>query len=665
MTSSKHQPIRRFAVLLTFLFGLPQAWAHGQELVEVTGTLVIQVVDDFAKGSSDLVYVVWDEATDRLIALDLSGRQVAGLSSGDRVRLQGRISHDRLRVGALELLQVKMAAPSAAAMTGSRRVVTILVNMADATLGTNCSKTNVANELYNAHESMAQFFQEASFGQLTFPADTNNDGQTDIFGPFTIPDRTTDGQGLPPRWTWIQHAEAAATAAGVNFNLYQHRVFVFPNADQCTTAWGWLGCPNDTCYVAACSWPSSISECVSATTFAHEIGHNLGMGHAAVDANNDDIIDSGEEYGDGSDVMGDGHCSWRGPLFHPNGPHKYQIGWFDGYPASVVVVDLNEPGRPTLFTLSTIEPVPPGVAHPQVLHLAGNYFLSTRLATGYDAGIDVDCPFNVFRQFTSVTSVHRLWSDGHTLLIATLHDGERLETPEFRVRQVSHTVNSVTLEIPEGPFLSFQVTSITPNGGSTLGNTPVTVRGAEFQLGAQVEIGGVAATGENVVNSTTITALTSAHAAGVVDVEVINPDATTTTKPNAFFYYEPATLSFYTLTPCRVFDTRNPTGPYGGPALVGGATRVFTIAGQCGVPFTAKAISANVTVTGPAQIGYLELFPTNAFAFGTSTINFSAGQTRANNAIMMLATDGTCRLSVFNGSGSSTHLILDVNGWFE
>src|SRR5260370_23571828 len=39
---------------------------------------------------------------------------------------------------------------------------------------------------------------------------------------------------------------------------------------------------------------------------------------------------------------------------------------------------------------------------------------------------------------------------------------------------------------------------------------------------------------------------------------------------------------FYTLAPCRVIDTRNPAGPYGGPALLSEATRVFSMAGQCG-----------------------------------------------------------------------------------
>ena len=51
----------------------------------------------------------------------------------------------------------------------------------------------------------------------------------------------------------------------------------------------------------------------------------------------------------------------------------------------------------------------------------------------------------------------------------------------------------------------------------------------------------------------------------------------------------------------------------------------------------------------------------------TSTINFSAGRTRANNAIATLAADGSGNLIAFGfvaGNGS-VDLILDVNGYFQ
>ena len=129
----------------------------------------------------------------------------------------------------------------------------------------------------------------------------------------------------------------------------------------------------------------------------------------------------------------------------------------------------------------------------------------------------------------------------------------------------------------------------------------------------------------------------------------------------------PNNTSFYTLTPCRILDTRDPAGTWGGPALASGATRVFPITSNmgapCNVPSTAKSVSVNITVTQPTAPGHLILFP-GGTPPGVSNINFRAGQTRANNAISPLSATGT--LSVTDGQSSgTTHFILDVNGYFE
>ena len=119
----------------------------------------------------------------------------------------------------------------------------------------------------------------------------------------------------------------------------------------------------------------------------------------------------------------------------------------------------------------------------------------------------------------------------------------------------------------------------------------------------------------------------------------------------------------FTLTPCRLIDTRSPAGPFGGPALAAGANRVFTVVGQCGIPAGAKAISSNATVTQPTAPGFVVLFPGGPVP-GVSNVNFRAGQTRANNAIVPLSAGGT--LSVTDGQSSgTTHFILDVNGYFQ
>lgn len=123
--------------------------------------------------------------------------------------------------------------------------------------------------------------------------------------------------------------------------------------------------------------------------------------------------------------------------------------------------------------------------------------------------------------------------------------------------------------------------------------------------------------------------------------------------------------TFYTLPLCRLLDTRNPNGPLGGPALGGGATRAFALAGHCGIPATAKAVSVNVTVTGTTSGGFLSLFPVDQTFPGTSVVNFAAGATRTNNSVLALSGEGTGTLNIKNGSAAALQVIVDVNGYFQ
>lgn len=123
--------------------------------------------------------------------------------------------------------------------------------------------------------------------------------------------------------------------------------------------------------------------------------------------------------------------------------------------------------------------------------------------------------------------------------------------------------------------------------------------------------------------------------------------------------------AFWTLSPCRLVDTRGSAGPLGGPSLFAGEDRVFPVAAACGVPASASSLSLNVTVTGASAAGFLTLHPGDGGAPPTSTVNFVAGQTRANNAVIRLSADGAGSLRVLNGSPGPVHVVLDVNGWFE
>jgi VCBS repeat protein/FG-GAP repeat protein len=124
--------------------------------------------------------------------------------------------------------------------------------------------------------------------------------------------------------------------------------------------------------------------------------------------------------------------------------------------------------------------------------------------------------------------------------------------------------------------------------------------------------------------------------------------------------------SFFTLTPCRVADSRQPGNlTYGGPAYGPGEQRTITFTGVCNIPSTARAVSLNVTVTAGAAGGDLRIFPGGDGAPPSSSINWSVGQTRSNNAIVPLSFDGRGHLTVQADTVGQVDVILDVNGYFK
>ena len=48
-----------------------------------------------------------------------------------------------------------------------------------------------------------------------------------------------------------------------------------------------------------------------------------------------------------------------------------------------------------------------------------------------------------------------------------------------------------------------------------------------------------------------------------------------------------------------------------------------------------------------------------------STLNFGAGQTRANNAVIPLGTGGSIAIVCGQPAGGVAHAVIDVNGYFE
>jgi hypothetical protein len=123
---------------------------------------------------------------------------------------------------------------------------------------------------------------------------------------------------------------------------------------------------------------------------------------------------------------------------------------------------------------------------------------------------------------------------------------------------------------------------------------------------------------------------------------------------------QPAAVAngFEPLAPSRIVDTRVPLGT---SRINAQLARRIQVTGQGGVPGSANAVLANVTVTDPAGSGYLTIWNCSADRPEVSTLNFSARETVANAATIPLDSGGA--LCAF--SSSSTDLIIDVSGYYS
>jgi hypothetical protein len=402
--------------------------------------------------------------------------------------------------------------------------------------------------------------------------------------------------------------------------------------------------------------------------FGHEVGHNFGSPHTHC-------------YGPPADMCysGESGC-YSGPTSCPPSLN------INGYVATGTLM--------SYCHLSPCSSTTTLAFHPRTL----TEYFNTRITTAISAG----CIFNVGGSLPSgpavtnispptgttaggtsvtITGTNFSLSPKPTVSFADLSGSVSLTVTTVTATSISATTpahaagvmdvvvmnsDSQTATLPGGftygGVVTPTVSAVTPSFGPTAGGTLATIVGTNFQNGATVTFDGLAATNVTFVNSSTITAVTPADSAGTVDVLVSNPGPQTGTLSNGFLYQDGT--NFYALTPCRILDTRNATGPLGGPALAANSDRTFTVISQCGIPSTALAISVNATVTNSTASGDVRLYAGGGRLPVSITIDYSSGQTRANNMIAPIGTVGGLAVHCDQSSGS-VQFILDVNGYFQ
>jgi len=123
-------------------------------------------------------------------------------------------------------------------------------------------------------------------------------------------------------------------------------------------------------------------------------------------------------------------------------------------------------------------------------------------------------------------------------------------------------------------------------------------------------------------------------------------------------YFAPASSAsggqaLYTVTPCRVLDTRSSIG------LFEGMLPVDITSSSCGISSSAEAFVLNATVVPTGGLGYLTLWPENEAQPVVSTLNADDGVIASDMAIVP-----TINGSIDAFSSNSTQLILDISGCF-
>lgn len=590
--------------------------------VTVEGRLEVLTADDFARARARTLYAL---VTDEGKVFELQFGQVpTDLKTGMRLSVDGRRTNGELRVEGLRVLRAPPAAASIA-IGGATSVLVILLKWLDTTTEPYTVPYS-QNLVFGPSPSVTKYFEENSFGQHTLT------GTVTSWLTARVNKPTTCDYSLA-----ASEATFAAQQAGYNPSSYQKKVYVFP---RLPCGWAGLGGGSQ-------AW---INQAFNLLVTAHELGHCFGLPHAST-------LDCGavplggtcskSEYGHPFSVMANSRTG------HLGVDQKFALSYL---PAGTFAT--HTAGTAT-YNLSPIES-PGGTTYGVRVQTPSNrnYWLEYRQAIGFDAFLSSNA--NVLNGTLVVLTFPSEYPCSSCLLDMTPATSPFSDAAITVGSSWSDPVSGVTVSaVSKGPTtLTVQVSM-----GSAATRTP-TSGPSPTPTRTRTPTRTPTLSGPSATPTRTRTPTRTPTGPSATPTRTRTPTRTPTPVPPTSTPTPFVGQSLYTLSPCRLLDTRRANGPLGGPALAAGASRVFVVAGQCGIPASAKAVSVNVTVTGATGVGDLRLRAGGTSATLASTINYRAGQTRANNAVVGLGTADDIVVRCVQASGS-VHLIVDVTGYFQ
>ncbi len=210
------------------------------------------------------------------------------------------------------------------------------------------------------------------------------------------------------------------------------------------------------------------------------------------------------------------------------------------YKFTVVLTDLTESDFSNVASAAALDTIPPVITHAPVTSAPPS--LGLRLTATVTDNVRVEGVTIHYRPQggSTYTSLAMINTSGNSWTGTV--PGSAVLPPGIEYHlSATDGISEVYSGTPAVPYVvavsnTPTLTSVSPNHGPVEGGTPATLSGTLFQPNASVFFGGVLATNIVVMTANQITCTTPPHYPAMVDVKVVNPDATECTLLNGFRY---------------------------------------------------------------------------------------------------------------------------------